>query len=82
MQCEECGGNLERIAIDCYRCISCGKKSKVAFLEPQKEININSELKADVNKVNIIQNPIIKSIKEQIINSLGVSQGYLNNKNS
>ena len=30
MKCK-CGGNLKRIAVDCYKCDICGTKQAIAF---------------------------------------------------
>lgn len=55
MKCK-CGGELERIYIDCYKCKTCGLKYAAAFAqlpaERNGEIKISYEAKLNINKIN------------------------------
>lgn len=78
MECK-CGGNLKRIAADCYECEICGLKQKVAFMElPKTDIKLNN-----IDIIEYGNNPtinIIRAIEKEIYKNFGVNRELLNNK--
>lgn len=62
MKCK-CGGDLKRIAIDCYQCQTCFKKQKMAFLS----VDINSDIKSlPINLSCNIQKGIVLQICKEL----------------
>lgn len=45
-----CGGNLVRVAIDCYQCTLCGEKQLVALLRVPRE-EVEKELSKSVDNI-------------------------------
>lgn len=64
MKCK-CGGELERIAVDCYQCKMCKLKQKVAFLEIPTPININSAIVIAPNSIKSNVEVIVKLLETQ-----------------
>lgn len=67
MKCK-CGGELKRIAIDCFQCDKCILKYKVAFIEPNTNFNaaVNINFSADTKHIEAVS----KQIEQEIRNKL------------
>jgi Zn ribbon nucleic-acid-binding protein len=76
-----CGGKLNRIAVDCYECVTCGLRQRIAFTAisaPTALSNINPKINKEFGKLGFEIRPSNKDIEKEILKAVSKQISYSN----